>query len=131
MNFKSVIKYLFALNVLVSCFTVSVGQVSIHKEAEDAKLTGTVEIVKCSNSSGGKMVKGLDNSEANAILIESINIPEQGEYYIAVSYFAVNDRNLSYKMNGGAANSIAVPASGSWCYQAGYPKDIKFSETFQ
>lgn len=126
-----ILRNFLPLCILFATFNTINAQTSILKEAEDATLSGTAEIVMCSNASGGEMVKGLDNTQANAILIENISVPEQGEYNVTVSYFATSDRNLSYRLNGGALKSLTVPPSGAWCYQGGFPNDYNFIETFR
>ena len=65
------------------------------------------------------MVKDINNGVANALLFQNINVPQAGDYFITVSYFAVNQRNITYQLNDKAATTNSVPASGLWCYQGG------------
>ena len=53
---------------------VTKAQTNLKFEAEDAVLSGTAEIVNCGNASGGNMVKGLDNGQANAVLFNKIKM---------------------------------------------------------
>ena len=96
-------------------------QVNQVLEAEQAKLIGNAEVVDCINASGGKMVKGLDNGPGNALKFQNISIPEPGEYFVSVSYYAVNERNLTFQVNDKTAETLNVPKTGGWCYQGGLP----------
>ncbi len=99
-------------------------------EAETAILQGTAEIATCSNASGGKMVKGLDNGGANSLLFQNISVPKTGEYFIQVSYYSTNARDLTYQLNNEPDKIKSVSATGVWCYQGGVPGVYTFMETF-
>ena len=99
-------------------------------EAEAAVLTGTAIIANCSNASGGQMIKDISNGVANAVLFKDISVPQAGDYFITVSYYATNQRKMAYQMNDKVANTFSVPASGVWCYQGGVPGDYTFQESF-
>lgn len=101
-------------------------QINLVLEAEQALLSGNAEIVNCNNASGGKMVKGLDNGASNALEFQNTNIPQSAEYFISVSYYAINERNLTYRINDEAAKILTVPKTGMWCYQGGVPGETLF-----
>ncbi|MEN8115632.1 MAG: T9SS type A sorting domain-containing protein [Bacteroidota bacterium] len=122
--------YYTIILVLGSICTTFGQEVKMELEAEKATLTGTAQTANCDNASGGQMVKGLDNGEANSVFFEKINLPEAGDYFVTISYYSVNSRNFSYKLNDGAGQSGQVDASGAWCYQGGVPGEHVFKLIF-
>ncbi len=104
--------------------TIEVGvSVSQILEAEDAVLTGTAEIVSCDKASGGEMVKNIKGGVNNAVEYQNIQVANSGDYNMTVSYYAKNSRNLSYSINNGAVQTVAILASGNWCYAGGTPAE--------
>ena len=120
--------WIAGLVIIISNF--SFAQTNELLEAEDAILSGTAEIVTCNNASGGQMVKGLDNGISNSLTFQNINVPKAGEYFITVSYYSTNNRDLTYQINDKSEVSKSVPASGVWCYQGGIPVEFTFQENF-
>ncbi|NRB49436.1 MAG: right-handed parallel beta-helix repeat-containing protein [Saprospiraceae bacterium] len=107
-------------------------QTLILLEAEEGTLLGTAEIANCSSASNNKMVKGINAGGAsNALQLEGIQIPLAGTYFITVSYIAVNDPTIQYRLNGNSTVSVDATSSGAWCYQGGGPADITFEQDFQ
>lgn len=90
-------------------------------EAENATLSGNVNILNCNQASEGKMASGSNNGESNHVNFANVTVNETGKYNLVISYMATSNRNLSYKINNGATQTISVNASGSWCYQGGAP----------
>ncbi len=126
-SFQSHLKKVFATSFLTLGFlSLSFAQTNQIFEAESATLSGTATVVTCNNSSGGQMVKGLDNGSANSLTFPKINIPETGDYFVSVSYYSVNERNLTYQINDETAQTKTVPSTGAWCYQGGVPGDFIF-----
>ena len=128
-NFYNIFKIFLFLVFCIESFNAT-AQTNQVLEAETAILKGTAVIVACNSASGGKMVKGLDNGDANAVLFQNIVVQKSGAYFIEVSYFAVSERNLVYKLNNGEEKTETIPASGAWCYQGGLPADFIFEVTF-
>lgn len=121
----------FGFFLFFSAFANLVGaQINLKFEAEEAVLSGNAEIVSCGNASGGKMVKGLDNGQANAVNFTRISLDQAGEYFVTISYYSVSDRNLNYKLNDETAKTEPVSASGDWCYQGGVPAESIFKVNF-
>lgn len=77
------------------------------------------------------MVRGLSGGQDNALAFGGVDIPAAGEYFITVSYFALNDRGLTYRLNEAPSNTYDILASGPWCYQGGAPADFTFAADFQ
>lgn len=129
--FKLQIKRCYPLLLIMLVFTKAVfSQINEIHEAGDATLFGTAELVNCIYTSGGKMIKGLSEGKANAVLFDNIILPEAGSYFLTVSYYAVNQREITYQLNDNDAETKIIPASGQWCYQGGVPKDFTFQENF-
>ena len=72
------------------------------------------------------MVKGLDNGSANSLTFQNMNMAETKDYFVEVSYYAVSERNLTFKVNSNQAETISVPPTGNWCFQGGIPGDYTF-----
>ncbi|NOR73722.1 MAG: hypothetical protein GQ525_01045, partial [Draconibacterium sp.] len=105
---------------------ITSAQINQNLEAEAATLKGTAEIVTCTNASGGEMVKGLSTGISNSINFEKISVEQAGYYFVSVSYYSTNERDLTYKVNNENAQTITVPTTGVWCYQGGVPGDYIF-----
>jgi len=120
--------------ISVLCFGLIVSttaQINQNLEAEQATLKGTAEIVTCGNASGGEMVKGIGNGSSNSINFEKISVAQAGEYFISVSYYSTNERDLTYKVNNYTTQTISIPATGDWCYQGGVPGDYIYKTYLQ
>lgn len=129
--FLQYIKRVWLVSVLcLAVVNITSAQIDQILEAETATLKGTAVIVSCNNASGGQMVKGLDNGSANSLLYQNISIPQSGEYFITVSYYSTNERDLTYQLNDETAKTSSVPVTGLWCYQGGVPGDYTFQEIF-
>lgn len=104
-------------------------QTNVYIEAESATLLGTANITNCTNASGGKIVRDMDDGPANALELQGIIIPDAGNYFITISYFSLPERSLSYKINNGASTTVSLPSSGDlWCYQGGVPAEFTFKD---
>lgn len=123
-------RFCWIAGLLMLVSNLSFAQTNKLLEAEAAILSGTAEIATCSNASGGEIVKGLDNGQANSVFFEKINLPDSGEYFIALSYYTVSSRSLNYKLNNGDEQTETVEASGSWCFQGGSPGESIFKVNF-
>jgi len=107
-------------NTVVGDFSYS-SQTNLNFEAETATLTGTAQIANCTNTSGGKMVKAIDNGSTNGLSFGSIDIPSTGLYKLDIAYYSSGSRNLTFQINGGSPQTIAISGTGQWCYQGGSP----------
>lgn len=92
-------------------------------EAELATLTGTAVVDDCANSSNGKMVNGLSGGSENAVEF-GVNATSTSNYNVTISYMATSATNIIYQLNNGSIDTVAVAASGQWCYQGGSPADV-------
>ncbi len=129
MTTKSTIYNLILTIIILLIASDTDAQLKQVYEAELAQLSGTATIVDCKSASGGQMVKGLDGDEINSVLFLVNDLPEAGEYFVLIKYFATSNRNLNYKLNDNQ-KVHTVPASGLWCYQGGVPATYIFKETF-
>ena len=84
-------------------------------EAEDAILSGTVEVATgCSNASHD-FVK-MQNLGGNSIRFENVNIVEAGSYELIIDYFQAADSKLELFINDVSNGELLFPAA-QWCYQ--------------
>ena len=131
MQFSNRKKRVSLLSILcIGLLNIATAQINQNMEAESATLKGTAVIVSCDNASGGQMVKGLANGISNSITYEKINIPQAGDYFVSVSYYSTNKRDLTYRINDETTQAITVPATGVWCYQGGVPGNSIFKTMF-
>ncbi len=95
---------------------VLVGAALWTGEAEDAVLSGTVEIITtCDNASLGEFVK-MQNAEGNAIRFENVVFSEAGKYDLVIDYFQAADSKLELVVNDVSQGEILFPAA-QWCFE--------------
>ncbi|WP_027137444.1 CBM35 domain-containing protein [Gaetbulibacter saemankumensis] len=94
-------------------------------EAENATLTGDANIIDCNLASGGKQVNKIN---ATSGVLFNVSAEAAADYTVTVGYNALNDREMTYEVNGGTPVTVAIPASGSsWCPSGGFPADYTFT----
>jgi hypothetical protein len=91
-------------------------------EAENANLLGGVTINSCSNYSGGQAVKPLNNSKS--IEFSNITADVAGYYTLSISSLSKADSSISYRVNTGNIETVAVNGAGSFCFEGATPTDI-------
>ena len=85
-------------------------------EAEDAVLSGTVEIgTDCDNASLGDFVK-MFSAGGNTISFENVVMDEAGNYELRIDYFQALESKLELVVNDVSKGEIIFPAA-QWCYQ--------------
>lgn len=116
---------------LMTSSSGALAQTNLYIEAESGTLLGTAKVASCSNASGGEMIRDIDDGPDNALQIQGITIQEAGSYYITISYLTLNERTLSYELNGKNAATINMMPSGElWCFEGGAPGDVTFRDDF-
>ncbi|NLR93723.1 sulfatase-like hydrolase/transferase [Flammeovirga agarivorans] len=93
-------------------------------EAENAVLSGTALVYNCATSSGGKSVKGLTGGIANAVSFNDVEIFNDGEYELIITYMTSTNVTAVIEVNG-VDQTISLPSTGKWCYQGGSSADNK------
>jgi hypothetical protein len=86
-------------------------------EAEDATLSGITTTTACSFASGGVIVPARTGTQK--VTFENVFAATATNYKLRIHYYSINTtRNISYKVNGGAANAVTLASTGSqFCYQ--------------
>ena len=87
-------------------------------EAESGIIVGGSEI-NCSNGSGGKAVN--IGSAGQTLTFNIVNVSNTDLYLINVFYANPLKSTLKITVNGGNTESIILPYSDAYCYQAGNP----------
>ncbi|WP_026905079.1 glycosyl hydrolase [Pedobacter glucosidilyticus] len=115
---------------------------TLSLEAENATLTGLTTTSNCNFASGSKIVPVRTGSQK--VIFENLFATTAGNYKLRIYYYAINTaKNITYKINNGQSNTIALPATGSqFCFEganAGFHdvtialtsgnNNIEFSET--
>ena len=94
----------------------------IH-EAENAIYNGGAILSTCSSFSSGEGVKNL-NVAGSTLEFQSVYATAAGFYPLTISTLNKSDANLSYQINEGSVQTVAITGSGLWCYEGGSPQDI-------
>lgn len=86
-------------------------------EAEDATLSGITTTTACTFASGGVIVPARTGTQK--VTFENVFAATATNYKLRIYYYSINTtRNISYKINGGAANAVTLASTGSqFCYQ--------------
>lgn len=95
-------------------------------EAENAYLFGPT-VSNCANASGGKTVAALTGT--NQVSFHEVNVPATAAYTLNLQYFSTTDRNITVRINHGAAQNVSLLASGVACGSGGTPDVSQFSAT--
>lgn len=82
-------------------------------EAESGALEGTAKTELLMSVGWAKVVSFLDKGEANAVTL-SVQADFEDDVQMTVRYRSGDERNLCYKVNGGAENKITGLNSGGW-----------------
>lgn len=90
-------------------------------EAESATIVGGTQI-NCVNASGTKAVNIL--ADGQSLTFSNINVPTTDLYFVKVFYAIPYKAKLKITVNGGETETIILPSSDAYCYQAGYPTNF-------
>ncbi len=90
-------------------------------EAEEAELFGSVKVAYC-EPSDITLVSQISAGSGNAVSF-SVTADVTGDYDVTVTYFANTEKNMTYELNGAAAQTVTVDPSGDWCYLGGSAAD--------
>ena len=118
-----ILKISIVISIVISSFLAAAsGQIIVWSdEAENAILSGTVEIKEdCSHASGTRFVKP-GNDINNSLLFNNINIETAGTYQLKIFYFSAAETALEILVNGNSTGFVYIPAA-NWCYQD-YPHE--------
>lgn len=95
-------------------------------EAEDATISGGSKIT-CNNASGGIAVNVTNTN--SSLTFENINISETDTYLIKAYYLNPNLSKLKVSVNQEESETIVLPYSDGFCFQAGNPTSFHFIKT--
>jgi hypothetical protein len=98
----------------------------ISFEAEAATISGGSE-VNCENASEGVAINF--TAEGKSLTFENISVIETATYLIKVYYLNPAVSNLKMSINGGDDETIVLPYSDGFCYQAGNPTSFHLVRT--
>ena len=90
-------------------------------EAESGIIVGGTQI-NCANASGAKSVNVL--ADGQSLTFNTVNVPSTDLYFVKVFYAIPYKANLKITVNGGETETVILPASDAYCYQAGYPTNF-------
>lgn len=96
---------------------------SVSFEAEDATTINGTE-VNCENASGGKAMNVTETERS--LTFNNISVSETDIYLIKVYYLNPNLSDLKMSINGGSEETITLPYSDGFCFQAGNPTSFHF-----
>lgn len=83
-------------------------------ELDDSALYGSARSSSVSSASGGRLVGWLGQGHANRAVYSQLYAPSAGARTLTLRYASTEDRNLTYRINGGTPVTVSLPSSGSW-----------------
>jgi hypothetical protein len=96
-------------------------------EAETASFTGTQ--VACANASGGTVVNV--SASNSSLTFNNINVAQTASYLVKVYYLNPSMSSLKMTVNNGATETILLPNSDGFCFEAGNPTSFHMVTTLQ
>jgi hypothetical protein len=87
-------------------------------EAEDATLTDINSLITCSSGSGGKIVPAITGTQK--VTFNNVSVAANTNYKLKIFYYSkTTAKNITVKVNGNSATTIALPGTTYWCYESG------------
>jgi len=87
--------------------------VSATLEAEYGVSRGQLTLGADDDASGGRYVNNIGNGSGNQLSLK-YDAAEVGQYYLDITYFAGQDRQMYVRMNGGTKVVDIYPSTGGW-----------------
>ena len=92
-------------------------------EAEDANLLGGAGLTSCNNYSQGVAVKRIKNNKS--LEFRNVTAAAAGYHTLTISTQTKNTSRLSYQVNGGTIETVAVAGTGKFCFEGAKPIDTQ------
>ncbi|MDQ6420505.1 CBM35 domain-containing protein [Paenibacillus sp. LHD-117] len=93
---------------------LNANEIALEAESATNTLAGNARIMDQSTASGGKIVGYIGNGSANYLQFNNVQVSSAGTYQLTISYITADARSASLSINGGPAQAINFPGSGSW-----------------
>ncbi|MGV8885961.1 MAG: family 16 glycosylhydrolase [Microbacteriaceae bacterium] len=83
-------------------------------EADDAALYGTARSMTLAGASGSRVLGYVGQGEANKAMYGQLYSPNASTRQLTIRYASGEARSVTYRVNGGSAQTVAMPATGGW-----------------